>query len=109
MNTGGPPPELFERARLMRDGLITAVGTRDAATVALAQCVFSTCRQRTKGARVLNVVVVTDTGRDAGLCRWDDSGVLVVKRIVCADGFKCHRVLTSQIDRTPWATQTNEC
>ena len=35
MNTGGPPPELFERARLMRDGLITAVGTRDAATVAL--------------------------------------------------------------------------
>ncbi|MCW2615382.1 MAG: hydrolase [Frankiales bacterium] len=35
MSTGGPPPELFERARMLRDGLITAVGTRDAATIAL--------------------------------------------------------------------------
>ena len=35
MVTGAPPPGLFERARLLRDGLITPVGTRDAATVAL--------------------------------------------------------------------------
>lgn len=35
MVVGAPPPELFERARMLRDGLITAVGTRDAATVAL--------------------------------------------------------------------------
>ena len=30
-----PPPELFERARMLRDGLVTPVGTRDAATIAL--------------------------------------------------------------------------
>ncbi|MBC7374352.1 MAG: NUDIX hydrolase, partial [Frankiales bacterium] len=35
MSAGAPPPELFERARMLRDGRITAVGTRDAATVAL--------------------------------------------------------------------------
>ncbi len=35
MSAGAPPPELFERARMLRDGRITAVGTRDAATIAL--------------------------------------------------------------------------
>jgi 8-oxo-dGTP pyrophosphatase MutT (NUDIX family) len=33
--SGGPPPELFERARAMKRGEITAPPTRDAATVAL--------------------------------------------------------------------------
>jgi len=30
-----PPPELFERARMLHGGLVTPVGTRDAATIAL--------------------------------------------------------------------------
>jgi len=35
MASGGPPPELFERARALRDGAFTPPATRDAATIAL--------------------------------------------------------------------------
>ena len=41
--------------------------------------------------------------------RWDDRGELVVERIIGANGFKCDRVLTTQIDGAPLAAQTDKC
>ena len=84
-------------------------GTAAAAANALAQGVFSTCGQRTKSAGVLDVVVVTGTSRDACACGRDDAGVLVVERIVCANGLERDRVLTTQIQRAPTSAEANKC